>query len=578
VRLDGTTPNAVTEIGGNPLNDGADEVRNFTIDTAVPTADVVDVTPDPRTDAVGSIAIFFSEAAYGLDLADLTLTRDGGANLLTGGETLSTADNVTWTLGNLSGITQTAGTYLLTLAAAGWGITDLAGNALAADASDTWLVNAASISGYVWNDPNGNGWDQGEAMLSGWTLYLDGNGNGILDSGERSTVSASNGYYVFGDLTPGLYIVREVVQSGWRQTYPSDNRPYVLTPSAGQSVLYQSFGNREVTAVTLPYTQDFSTGKPAMGQGWEYYSTGEGRIEVVGGKLRMDDSVKGSQYSLNEAILHLNLAGQSNVQLGLDHQTFGDETHRYSQSQFAGHVNADLIAVSVNGANWVKVTDLTTSFTAKSFALDTLLQQAGQAAGSTDRSDVRIKFQQYDNDPWGSASWSSDGRAFDNIRVTALSGTASISGYVWNDPNANGWDPGETMLLGWTVYLDNNGNGVLDSGERSTLSASNGYYAFADLTPGTYTVREVVQSGWRQTYPSADRPYVLTLSAGQSVLYQSFGNQQVGLAGGASFVRSLASPNDLARGSSLLSKTPVRQRALTDAAFAALVGGEDWLN
>jgi len=68
----------------------------------------------------------------------------------------------------------------------------------------------------------------------------------------------------------------------------------------------------------------------------------------------------------------------------------------------------------------VKVTDLTTSFTGQSFGLDALLQQAELAAGSTDRSDVRIKFQQYDNDPWGTSSRSSDGRAFDNIQVTAI--------------------------------------------------------------------------------------------------------------------------------------------------------------
>jgi hypothetical protein len=44
-----------------------------------------------------------------------------------------------------------------------------------------------------------------------------------------------------------------------------------------------------------------------------------------------------------------------------------------------------------------------------------VIQQAMTAAGSTNLSDVRIKFQQYDNFPA-----SSDGREFDNIRITAL--------------------------------------------------------------------------------------------------------------------------------------------------------------
>jgi len=130
--------------------------------------------------------------------------------------------------------------------------------------------------------------------------------------------------------------------------------------------------------------------------------------------LRVDDKVPGSRWSRNEAILHLNLTGKRNVRLQFDHLQSKDELQRYSKSQFTGHVNADLVAVSVDGSHWVKVTDLSGNFTGKVFALDTLLQLAGNAAGSTNRSDVRIKFQQYGSQPWGA-----DGRALDNVKVTA---------------------------------------------------------------------------------------------------------------------------------------------------------------
>ena len=117
----------------------------ITIDTGVPADDVVDVTPDPRFTSVSTITIVFSEAVTGFDVADLKLTRNG-ANVSLTAATLTTTDNVTWTLGNLSGLTGTVvgnatTTYVLTLTAAGSGITDAAGNALAADASDTWLLN-----------------------------------------------------------------------------------------------------------------------------------------------------------------------------------------------------------------------------------------------------------------------------------------------------------------------------------------------------------------------------------------------------------------------------------------------------
>ena len=117
------------------------------IDAAAPTADVTDVTPDPRTTAVDSVEIVFSEAVAGLDVGDLALTRDGGANLLGGAQTLTTANGgVTWTLGGLAVLTNPAGAYALTLAATGSGVEDLAGNPLAADAADAFTVLPGTVA------------------------------------------------------------------------------------------------------------------------------------------------------------------------------------------------------------------------------------------------------------------------------------------------------------------------------------------------------------------------------------------------------------------------------------------------
>jgi hypothetical protein len=56
---------------------------------------------------------------------------------------LTSTDGRTYTLANLAALTAAPGTYTLTLVAAGSGIVDAAGNALAADASDTWTVSPA---------------------------------------------------------------------------------------------------------------------------------------------------------------------------------------------------------------------------------------------------------------------------------------------------------------------------------------------------------------------------------------------------------------------------------------------------
>ena len=129
----------VTDMSGNALAINGHDLW-MKKDLTAPTVDVVDVTPDPRSTSVDSIEIVFSEEVTGFDLGDLILdkTLDAAGNLLTGAETLTTADDVTFTLGGLSGITTADGMYTLWVMAAGSGIADLAGNALASDASDQW--------------------------------------------------------------------------------------------------------------------------------------------------------------------------------------------------------------------------------------------------------------------------------------------------------------------------------------------------------------------------------------------------------------------------------------------------------
>ncbi|MCE9629927.1 MAG: S8 family serine peptidase [Planctomycetia bacterium] len=113
--------------------------------TPAPVADVIDVSPDPRTTAVSGVVVQFSTAVAGFDVGDLSLTRDGSAVSLAG-VTVSTTDNVRWTVDGLATATTTAGTHVLTVVATGSGITSIDGGVpLAASASDTWVTQAAAI-------------------------------------------------------------------------------------------------------------------------------------------------------------------------------------------------------------------------------------------------------------------------------------------------------------------------------------------------------------------------------------------------------------------------------------------------
>ena len=125
----------------------------------------------------------------------------------------------------------------------------------------------------------------------------------------------------------------------------------------------------------------------------------------------MDDFGENYSYSLNEAILHIDLRGKSNICLSLDHWSIADES-TVLPAQFTGHYDADGISLSIDGIHWVRITSLSGSFTNQSFLLDTIIGQAKTAAESEDLSEVRIKFQQYDN-----TLSPNDGREFDNILI-----------------------------------------------------------------------------------------------------------------------------------------------------------------
>ncbi len=110
--------------------------NELVIDTTSPTADIVDVTPDPRETAVGVVTINFTEDVVGVDTSDFRLTRNGGEVDLVG-LSVTRVNGRRYTM-NLSSVTVANGAYVLTLTAEGSGIRDLAGNALTVAASDAW--------------------------------------------------------------------------------------------------------------------------------------------------------------------------------------------------------------------------------------------------------------------------------------------------------------------------------------------------------------------------------------------------------------------------------------------------------
>ena len=99
-----------------------------------------------------------------------------------------------------------------------------------------------------------------------------------------------------------------------------------------------------------------------------------------------------------------------------------------------------------------------------------------------------------------------------------------------SDGAGNGvFDPGESKLPGWTVFIDANANKILDLGETSTVTDGSGNYSFTGLLAGTYSICEVMQNGWAQTYPGtgAGTCHSVVLGVGANVGDKNFGNSIV---------------------------------------------------
>jgi large repetitive protein len=131
-----------TDTAGNGNTAAVQFTRTY--DPSALAATITPISPNPRNTAVPSIQIVFNKAVTGFDLSDLTLKLNNGANLLTGAQTLSSSDNITWTLGNLTGITGAEGTYVLKLTAAGSNIKDSTNTSLNSDASGSWVMDTTA--------------------------------------------------------------------------------------------------------------------------------------------------------------------------------------------------------------------------------------------------------------------------------------------------------------------------------------------------------------------------------------------------------------------------------------------------
>ena len=146
--------------------------------------------------------------------------------------------------------------------------------------------------------------DEAEPGLSGWTVYLDLNRNSRLDAEEPATVTDPAGKYVFHDLTPGRYSVRQVVEEGWRQTTVNVRQEIMVAP--GDSVYQVDFGNKrgndvgnEPTSASENNAPQFVSSPPATASAGEAFAYSSIAFDPNGDPLAFTLPVKPDGMTIN---------------------------------------------------------------------------------------------------------------------------------------------------------------------------------------------------------------------------------------------------------------------------------------
>jgi hypothetical protein len=178
------------------------------------------------------------------------------------------------------------------------------------------------------------------------------------------------------------------------------------------------------------YANDFESG--LLGPEWTTFSsTAQGRVLVSntlgtpahsGAFHLVMDRTPAGPTTLNEAILSLNTSGLTDLTLNFWHKELGDEDQSVP-SVFTGHVNGDAVSISTDGNTWHRIVDLVGPASTSNYTQYTVdLAAAAASAGLTLGPSLKIKFQQFDDNPVPA-----DGHLFDDIQVTTTAPPVDIT-------------------------------------------------------------------------------------------------------------------------------------------------------
>ncbi|MDD3717767.1 MAG: SdrD B-like domain-containing protein [Actinomycetota bacterium] len=309
-----------------------------------------------------------------------------------------------------------------------------------------------SISGHKYDDVDGSGaYSEGDLPLGGVTIELWS--GGVI---AATATTAADGSYSFGDLEPGDYTVKEIVPAGTEATSPAS---VDVTVAEGQDVTGVDFFNKDKDRVC-----------------------DDGVIEAL---VRVDEDCDG-EFTWDDPLL-------DGVTIRLYHIEENDDLTPVSPPSM------------ITGPGWgfqVLIITLPVYYPGGHVIWEGLPRAYGGSdtearyrvvmetpAGYTAKSPTEVDVVLH-NCPWP-CWW--------QCVYFLLSPNSHLRGHKYEDVNSNGvYDAGtDVPLEGWTIELYDDQGALI----ATTTTNAAGEYSFDGLPEGLYTVKEVLQAGWRCTYP-----------------------------------------------------------------------------
>ncbi len=339
---------------------------------------------------------------------------------------------------------------------------------------DFGITGKGSIGDFVWYDVNGNGiQDAGEAGIPNATVVLTyPNGTTV------TTTTNASGIYNFPNLAPGTYSVAFTTPSGLTSTTPNVGGNTVASDQVDSDPI-----GGIVSGIVL-----------AAGQNNTTIDAGYYKLVNVGNTVWYDQNNDGIKQATETGI-----AGATvNLYLDANFDNVADGAAIATTTTSAtGIYNFGSLAPG----NYIVGVIIPTGYavsatTATSANPNNDTDNDNNGVNTSVAGEVRSNAITLTSDGEPDTPVDGDGKNGNLTLDFGLKGTGSIGDFVWNDVNANGiQDITETGINGVAVTLTYP-NGATVSTTTATNGATQGYYNFPNLAPGTYSVAFTTPTGY----------------------------------------------------------------------------------